>query len=394
MSESEQHRIYFDNAATSWPKPESVYRAVDNYLRKNGAPAGRSVSNEAHEVERVIAYCRKQICGLLRADQAQVIFTQNGTHSLNLAIHGWLRSGDHVISTVLDHNSVLRPLQHLEDRGLIAVTRLDCDSSGFIDPDDFRKSITNETRLLILNHMSNVTGAIQSLSDFAQIAAEYGVPILLDAAQSIGTIPLNLQETPVAFLAAPGHKSLYGPLGSGILVIDEKYFEATETLMQGGTGTQSEERRQPHSYPEKFESGNLNVPALVGLSEGIAYVESRFSGEKKLSTIVETNRTLTKRLLNGLTQCQSVRLIGPDDCDRRGPIVSFQIENHDCREVAAILESAFRIQTRAGFHCAPLAHHSLKTIERGGAVRISLGAFNCLEEIDFSIEAIHSIANA
>jgi cysteine desulfurase family protein len=382
-----QPRIYLDNAATSWPKPTAVYDAIDHYLRNNGAPAGRATYDEAMQVERAVNYCRQQVCNLIGVQQpGQIVFTSNCTESLNLILRGWLKPGDHVITTVTEHNSVLRPLRFLEEQNSIQVTRLACDGQGYVDPDDFRRAITNETRLLVLNHVSNVTGALQPLAEFSRIASEYHVPILLDAAQSLGCLPIDLQATPVAFLAAAGHKSLYGPLGSGLLYVAEEFAESLVPLCFGGTGTQSDQDRQPETMPNKFESGNLNVPAILGLSAGLEFVES-----KTVATIAATNSELTTRLLEGLAAHKAIKLIGPQASQRRGAVVSFQVNGYDSREIAATLASNFRIQSRSGFHCAPLIHQALHTVAQGGTVRLSPGAFNTLEEISFTLQQVDAL---
>ena len=264
-------RIYLDNAATSWPKPEAVYRAVDDYQRRLGAPAGRGSYSEAAETERIVGSCRQKIAQLLGAsDPSRIIFTLNGTDSLNLALHGLLRPGDHVVTTVCEHNSVLRPLRFLAEQRQVSATYVGCDGQGFVSPDDIRRAITPHTRLIALVHVSNVTGAIQPVEEVGRIAAEHGQTYLIDAAQSLGYVPIDVRRLGCHLLAAPGHKGLLGPLGTGVLYVAPGVEQQLLPLRQGGTGTRSDEDIQPTSLPDRYEAGNLNVPGIAGLAAGVS----------------------------------------------------------------------------------------------------------------------------
>ena len=381
------NRIYLDNAATSWPKPEAVYAAGDQYLRVNGAPAGRGVYAEAVDVERQIDHCRQQLAKLINADYANhIVFTANGTDSLNMVIHGWLKRGDHVVTTVCEHNSVLRPLRYLEESGFITVTRVNCDEQGFVDLEELRGAIRDETRLMAVIHVSNVSGAILPIIEFGEIARQFQVPLLVDAAQSLGSLPLDVKQANIAFLAAPGHKGLFGPLGTGVLYVSPDFAQQLSPLRQGGTGTNSDEDLQPEGLPEKFESGNLNVPGIFGLAAGIEFVS-----EQSVAAIHEKNAGLLARLCDGLASFAGVHVYGPRDRQFRGGVVSMNVSGYDSREVAAILESNFRIQVRSGFHCAPLIHKALHT-GPGGAVRFSPGFLNTEAQIDAVVRAMEEIA--
>src|SRR6267142_3266434 len=266
-------RLYLDNAATSWPKPEAVYRAVDDYQRRLGAPAGRGSYAEAAETERIVVSCRKKVGALMGAtDPSRIVFTQNGTDSLNLALHGLLRPNDHVVTTVCEHNSVLRPLRFLAEHRGVTTTYVTCDGQGYVDPDAIRQAITPKTRLIAMIHASNVTGAIQPAEAIGRIAGERGVFYLLDAAQSLGHLPINVASLGCHMLAAPGHKGLLGPLGTGVLYLAPGIEQHLLPLRQGGTGTQSDEDRQPDTLPHRYEAGNLNVPGIVGLEAGVSHV--------------------------------------------------------------------------------------------------------------------------
>ena len=380
-------RIYLDNAATSWPKPESVYQAVEHYQRHLGAPAGRSAYREAAEVERLILDGRKRIADLIGTSEPErVVFTANGTDALNLAIHGILRPGDHVVTTVLEHNSVLRPLRELEEQA-IEVTRVGCDREGWVDPSDICKAVQPHTKLIIMLHASNVTGTLQSVGDVARIAREHGARFLVDAAQSLGHVPVDVREWDVDLLAAPGHKGLLGPLGTGVLYVGPGAEHALRPLRQGGTGTHSESDQQPESLPDRYESGNHNVPGLVGLRAGVRFIQ-----ERGVDSIRSHHARLTKQLVEGLSVIRGVTILGPRDAARRAGLVCITIDGYDPQEVATALDAAYAIQVRSGLHCAPLAHRAMGTLDRGGAVRFSLGVFNTSAEIERASEAVSEIA--
>jgi cysteine desulfurase / selenocysteine lyase len=382
-------RIYLDNAATSWPKPDVVYDVVDRYLRENGAPAGRSAYREAIDVEGMIASARSSIARIIGADHAkQVVFTFNGTGALNLAIHGLLRSGDHAICTDADHNSVLRPLRHLEEHGGVEVTRVPCTSSGWVDPDDVRRATRPNTRLVAMLHASNVTGVIEPAAEVAEIAHQHGALFLLDAAQSLGHWPVSVNELSVDVLAAPGHKGLLGPLGTGLVYIRDGIETAIESIAQGGTGTQSNEDRQPESIPDKYESGNHNVPGLVGLAAAVGWLENR-----GLQSICQHENELGDQLRERLRRIPGVRLHGPASGEPAVAVVSISIEGYDPQEAAAVLDSTFRVQVRAGLHCAGRLHAVLGTLQRGGTIRFSAGAFNAQADIDAAVAAVEEIAS-
>jgi cysteine desulfurase / selenocysteine lyase len=385
---SDQPRIYLDNAATSWPKPESVYTAVDHYLRNLGAPAGRSGYAEAVVVSHDVEGARRKVAGMLGlVDPTHLIFTANGTDSLNLVIHGLLGQGDHVITSVVEHNSVLRPLRNLEDAGQITVTHVGCDSSGVVDPRDVREAIRPATRLVALCHASNVTGAVQPIAQVAQIAREAGVLVLCDGAQTVGHMPVDMRHLQVDFLAASGHKGLLGPLGTGLLAIRPDAARHLRSVRQGGTGTHSDETRQPDDLPGKFESGNLNVPGILGLAAAVDFLR-----ERGLSTIHDQGIALTARLLDGFRSIAGLHVRGPSTAAQRVPLVSITLEGYDPQEVALSLDAAHRIQVRPGLHCAPAMHQAMGTHETGGTVRFSLGAFTTQAQINATVAAVDQIA--
>lgn len=385
---NDAQRIYLDNAATSWPKPPSVYAAVDRAMREVGAPAGRGVYREAEEAARFVADARRRVAALMGAEEPRrIVFTLNGTDSLNLALHGSVGPGDHVVTSVVEHNSVLRPLRWLEEHRGVSVTRVPCDAEGIVDPEDIRKAIGPRTSLVALIHASNVSGALQPVEEVGRIARKAGLLYLVDAAQSLGHMPLDVVRIGCDLLAAPGHKGLLGPLGVGVLYVAPGVEERLESNRQGGTGSQSEEDRQPSALPDKYEAGNLNVPALAGLAAGVAWLQ-----EQGVETLEQRGRGLTLRLIEGLRQIEGVTMFGPSDIAQRTHLVSIAIDGCPPQEAAVMLDNAHRIQVRPGLHCAPLMHRALGTLERGGTLRFSVGPFNTLAEIDQTLAAVAEIA--
>lgn len=381
-------RIYLDNAATSWPKPEGVLMAMDDYHRRLGAPAGRGVYREAIETERLIAEARRRAAELLGIGQAnRIVFTAGCTDALNLALHGVLAPGDHVVTTATEHNSVLRPLSYLASTKGIQVAHVPCDGQGIVDPDAVRAAITPQTRLIALNHLSNVTGAIQPAEAIGRIAAEHGLLFLLDAAQSLGHLPVNAVETRAHLIAAPGHKGLLGPLGIGFLYLANGLEVDVAPLRQGGTGTRSEDDQQPDSMPDRYESGTHNVPGILGLGAGIAHVQ-----KAGISTIRKHLQALTARMLEGFADLPGVTIHGPNNAEQQLGVVCITLKDFDPHEAASALDAAYGIQARPGIQCAPRMHAALGTLKSGGTLRFSFSHANTREEIDAAIRAVGEVA--
>jgi cysteine desulfurase family protein len=372
-----RRRIYLDNAATSWPKPAAVYEAVEHYQRELGGPLGRGTYHEAVEIERTVARLRNNLAQLIGADEPRrIVFTANCTAALNQAIHGLLRAGDHVVTSVVEHNSVLRPLRLLEDENRICVTRVACDARGMIDPDAVRQAMTRQTRLVVVTHASNVTGAIQPVEAIGVLAKERGAAFLVDAAQTAGHVPIDVKSMQADLLAAPGHKGLLGPLGTGLLYVGPDVERRLRPLMQGGTGSQSEEDRQPEHLPDRFEAGNLNAPGLVGLAAGVEFVL-----ERGVDSIRAHEQALLKQLVPALRDIDGVTLHPDSEALHRVGVVSLTQSGFDPQELAAILDASHGIQGRAGLHCAPCMHRALGTLQAGGTFRLSVGPFNTEEDI-------------
>ena len=375
--------IYFDNAATSNPKPPSVVKAVTDALTRCNANPGRSGHRAAIEAGRIVLDARQRLQSILGAEDATgVIFTLNCTDALNLAIKGSLNYGDHVITTLLEHNSVLRPLNELSRRGRITLTLLSPRDDGFIAPEDVRSAIRAETRLIVVTHASNVTGAIQPVAAIGQIAREHGVRYLIDGAQALGAMPVSVQSLNCDLYAFPGHKSLLGPQGTGGLYI--RPGVGLYTLREGGTGSSSDSMLQPEELPERYESGTVNLPGIAGLGAGCALV----SGQ--LSQILSHERELTAALYEGLSGMDGVTLYSPAEEAARAGIVSFNLGDLSSSQTADALARA-DVAVRGGLHCAPGAHRFLGTLRRG-AVRASVGHANTFEEVDQFLRTLREVS--
>lgn len=382
--------MYLDNAATSFPKPESVFTAVDAWMRGNGAAYGRGLHDAADDSMRLVDECRRQIAELLDVPSAtQTAFTFNCTDSLNLLLRGFLKAGDRVLTTRLEHNSVLRPLTQLGKELGIQSDLVDFDpASGIIDLAQFQKLLTDHRpQLVAISHASNVTGVVQPVQQLTSLAHAAGALVLLDAAQTAGHIPFSMRQLDVDFLAAAGHKGLLGPLGTGILSIRPGLETLLKPIRAGGTGSASESLEQPESMPGKFESGNLNMPGLAGL-----HASTRWLRLETVERVHQKVDRLSQSLRQQLREIPQLTLYADDSqCERTG-IVTFNVGVSDCREVATILAQSFGIQCRAGLHCAPLTHETLGTHKWGGAVRFSPGYWTTEDQINDAVAAVAQIA--
>ncbi len=375
--------IYLDNAATSFPKPERVYKAVDKCLREYGANPGRSGHKLALKAGRAIYETRELICKLFNIDNPmQVIFTSNATDSLNLAIKGVLKEGDHVITSGMEHNSLIRPIKALEEIG-VENTIVKCSKEGIIKIDELKKAIKKNTRLIALAHASNVTGNLIPIEEIGNIAKEKDILFMVDAAQTAGIYNIDVKKMNIDLLACPGHKGLMGPQGTGILYVREGII--LKQMKEGGTGSKSESLLQPEIVPDRYESGTPNTPGIVGMGAGVEFIL-----EKGIDNIRRHEEELTEYMLNELKSIKNVKIYGTKDAKKQASVISINIGDLDSSEISYILDQAFDIAVRSGLHCAPLAHKSLGTFEQG-TVRFSIGYFNKKEDIDKAISAIKSI---
>ena len=376
--------IYLDYAATSYKKPEAVYAAADHALRELSGNPGRSGHGLSLVAGEAVAETRLSLSRLFHAESMETIaFTNNTTMGLNMAIRGIVKPGDHVITSSLEHNSVARPLEHLKDAG-VEVTKINADIENGIDPEAVEAAVRDNTSLVVCTHISNVTGTVNDIAAIGEVCRRRGVPFLVDAAQSAGVRDIDVQKMKIDLLAFPGHKCLYGPQGTGGLYVSPEID--LEPFITGGTGTKSELLHQPEDRPERYESGTLNVPGIAGLGKAVEFI---------LQTGVEQIRAreheLTERLLNGLREFDNVNILSAQG-HNRGAVVSITIGGVEPQDTSIYMDQIFGIAVRSGLHCAPYAHETLGTLDKGGTVRISPGYFTTDEEIDACIEAVGIIS--
>ncbi len=375
--------IYLDNGATTFPKPKVVTdKIMECSLGYAGNP-GRSGHKLAMKMDLEIYETREKICKLINGTEVlNVIFTFNATDSLNLAIKGVLEEGDHVITTSMEHNSVLRPLNKLRKDGKIELSIVYADDKGYIDPQKIFEALTPNTKMIITTHMSNVFGTIVDIKAIGDFCKENNILYLVDASQSIGVLDIDVQEMNIDLLAFPGHKALFGPMGTGALYIKEGII--VKPLKEGGTGSYSHSIDQPELYPDSLESGTPNGIGIIALGKGIDFIN-----EVGLENIRNHEMSLKNHFIELLKDNEDVILYGTLD-DRQGAVVSLNVKDMDSSEISYILSDEFDIYTRPGFHCAPLAHKTMGT-EELGAIRFSFGYYNTLEEIDKTVEALLNI---
>jgi cysteine desulfurase family protein len=384
--------IYLDNAATSFPKPDVVHNTVRDFYRNNGVNPGRTGCDLAINAEQMIHGTRKKLSAffndsLVRAgvekDPNRLVFTMNATMSLNLIINGTICPGDHVVTTVLEHNSVIRPVNHKVKQGSEA-TYVKPNGEGYLDPEDIRKAIKPNTKLVIVNHASNVTGVVQDIKAIGAVCKEEGVPFALDTAQSAGVLPIDMAECNVSFLSFTGHKGLFGPTGTGGICVGDD-AEITGTIY-GGTGVRSAEPYHLEEYPYRLEAGTQNLAGIAGLSAGLDWVLGKGNGN-----IYKHEMELFETLQTGLGEVRGVKLWGTKNLKNRVATLSVSVENYDAQDVGTIMDVEYGIQTRTGLHCAPLIHEFHGSAPRG-TVRFSVGPFNTDEHIETAIRAVAEIA--
>jgi len=379
--------IYLDNPATSWPKPPQVREAMNRFMEEVGANPGRSGHSLSIEAARFIYEAREALSVLFHVkDSSRIVFTLNATESINLALKGLLKYKDHVITSSMEHNSVMRPLRDLEKRG-IELSIIPCSNEGMLDPKEVERKIRSNTRMVVLNHASNVTGILLPVKEVGFITRKHNLLFLVDAAQTVGAYPIDVEKDGIDLLAFTGHKSLYGPQGTGGLVIGERIDEKEMIpLKQGGTGSRSEFEEQPDFLPDRFESGTPNGVGIAGLLAGVQFVL-----EKGVEQIRQDEMTLTQKLIEGLKEIPQVKIYGPGSHKNRIATLSFNFSRLSPSNGASRLEKEFDILCRPGLHCAPAAHHTLGTFPEG-TIRFGLGAFNTDADIEATTQAVSQIA--
>jgi cysteine desulfurase family protein len=378
--------IYFDNAATSWPKPAEMMAEMIHFNEMIGGSSGRSGHHRSLDAGRIILETREALAELFGCDDSlRIVFTKNATEALNIALFGILNPGDHVITSSMEHNSVMRPLRYLESQG-VQLSVVSCSGNGRLNPADVLAAIRPQTRLLVVTHASNVTGTIQPLAELGKIARNHEILFCVDAAQTAGSLPIHVDEMAIDLLAFSGHKSLFGPQGTGGLYIRGGLEKQLRPLMMGGTGSRSEFEGQPDFMPDKFEPGTHNTIGIAGLGAGVRFV----LGEG-VATIRSKEEGLTARFLEGLAALPGVTIYGPPDAASRTAVISFNIAGVSPSEAALELDERFGILCRPGLHCAPAAHRTIGTFSQG-TIRFGFGYFNEEEEIAMALEAIRYLA--
>ncbi len=387
-----QDLIYLDNAATTFPKPDEMHEAMGRFYRECGVNPGRTGCDLALQAEEMVHGTRRKLSLLFNAslekagkpkDPNRLVFTANATHALNLVIRGALRPGDHVVTTTVEHNSVIRPVNHMVRAGAEA-TYVSPDAEGYVDPAEIRRAIRRSTRLVVVNHGSNVIGTVQDIAAIGTICEEAGVPFAVDAAQTAGVVPIDMAESRVDFLCFTGHKGLFGPTGSGgICVADDAEIEGT---LWGGTGVRSAVPYHLEEYPYRLEAGTLNLLGIAGLSAGCDWIEAR-----GMDAILRHEIELLALLQDGLSEIRGVRIHGTRRLEDRVAVLSVTVDGYDSGDVGTILDVEYGILTRTGLQCAPLVHEHVGTSPRG-TVRFSVGPFNTREQIEKTVRAVAEIA--
>ena len=378
--------IYLDNASTSFPKAPTVATAMSDYITNRGININRGSYALAYDVEDTIYTTRQRLNTLFNGhDPSHVVFTQNVTMSLNMVIKGLLKAGDHVLVSSMEHNAVMRPLTQLLDKG-ITFDIIPCDKTGSIQLESMDSLIRPNTVAMIINHASNVCGTIQPLESIGPICKAHSLQFIVDAAQTAGVIPIDVKACHIDALCFTGHKGLLGPQGIGGIILTKEMAQNLTPLIAGGTGSFSHLETMPTHMPDAFEAGTLNLPGIIGLNEGLAYIESQ-----GMENIHNHELALTQSFLEGLQSIDGINIVGKKNIEDRPAVVSITIDGMDPASIAYELESAYHIMTRVGLHCAPRAHQTLGTYPEG-TVRFSFGYANTLKDVESALSALQRIA--
>ena len=380
--------IYLDNASTTFPKAPNVASAMADYITNCGININRGSYSLAYDVEDIIYTTRQRLHTLFNGhDPSHVIFTQNVTMSLNMVIKGLLKAGDHVLVSSMEHNAVMRPLTQLLDEGITFDT-IPCDSTGSIQMDSIEPLIRPNTVALIINHASNVCGTIQPLESIGPICKAHNLQFIVDAAQTAGVIPIDVKACHIDALCFTGHKGLLGPQGIGGIILTKEMAQTLTPLIAGGTGSFSHLETMPTHMPDAFEAGTLNLPGIIGLNEGLDYIESQ-----GMENIHNHELVLTQSFLEGLQSIDGINIVGKQNIQDRTAVVSITIDGMDPANIAYELESTYHIMTRVGLHCAPRAHQTLGTYPEG-TVRFSFGYANTHKDVESALSALNTIVKS
>ncbi|MBU3110501.1 aminotransferase class V-fold PLP-dependent enzyme [Clostridium lacusfryxellense] len=379
-------KVYLDNASTTFPKPPEVYSSIMNYMMNIGTNPGRGVSTASLSGNRVILNCRYALMDFFHFDKVEnIIFTPNVTTSLNLLIKSSVQNGWHVITSSMDHNATLRPLNSLHEKGIIELDIVPCSKEGLISIEDFKNTIKPNTKLVVLSHSSNIVGTIQPLEAIGKLCKSKGIYFIIDVAQTAGVLPIDFYKLNCSALAFTGHKGLLGPQGTGGFLIEDNFNKECSPFIEGGTGSLSSSVVQPDFLPDKFESGTLNSPGIAGLLEGINFINSN-----GLDSIRENEEYLCNKFIEGLLNIPSIIVYGPNDISKRTSTISVNSTKFDNSELGYILDNEYGITTRTGLHCAPLAHKTIGTYP-SGTLRFGIGPFNDVKDINYTLNSLNTI---
>jgi cysteine desulfurase / selenocysteine lyase len=386
MGDSANNCVYLDNASTTYPKPRCVYDVLSSYLQAEGANPGRAGHRMAIEAGRTVEETRQLLASFFDADESEsVAFTYNCTDALNIGIKGCIRSGDHVITTSIEHNSIMRPLKQMEKIGIITLTQLPVSAEGYFDPDEVSKAMTSKTRLVALSHASNVLGTVQPIEEAGRICRERGALLLVDVAQTAGILPVSMKKFEIDLLAMPGHKALFGPPGTGALIVGKR--AEIVAFREGGTGVNSEHPTHPPEMPTRLEAGTPNTIGIAALKAGLEFII-----KETPQAIAAHEQALLKQFIEGIGDTPGIKLYGGKETDRRVATVSLGIDGATPADIAATLDSKFNIAIRPGLHCAPYIHRQLGTAPHG-TVRVSMGYFNTKDDVDYCLTALRQLAS-
>lgn len=378
-------RIYFDNAATSYPKPASVLDSMIKYVKDIGSNVNRSSYKSAYDAEDILYETRQLLCNMFNGDDCKnVVFTANITTSLNIILKGLLKEGDHILTSSMEHNAVMRPLAQLASKG-ISFDTIPCFSDGSLDISSLSSLLRPNTKAIVMTHASNICGTLMPISDVGKFCNENNLYFILDSAQSAGLLPIDMKAMYIDILTFTGHKALLGPQGIGGFILNENMINLIEPLISGGTGSISHTLNVPEFMPDRFESGTLNIPGIYGLNASLKYINNI-----GMENILKKELKLTQIFLNELSEINDIKVYGRKDILNRVAVISIDIPNRDLSDIAYILDEKYGIQTRVGLHCSPIAHQTLGTYPQG-TIRFSFGHNNNLEEIKYCIQALKEI---
>jgi len=382
-------KIYFDHAATTFPKPDTVSENIYHYIKEQGCNINRGCYNQAYQIEEQVYETRKMVCELFHGeDYKNVIFTRNVTESLNVILKGFLKSGDHVIVSSMEHNAVMRPLVQLEKKG-ISFSRAICEPDGSLKIERLEECLRNNTKAVIMTHASNVCGTILPIEEVGKFCQKNHLKFVVDSAQTAGILEIDMEKMNIDALAFTGHKGLMGPQGIGGFLITKEMAQQIEPLITGGTGSISDQEETPIFLPDRFEAGTLNIPGILGLSAGLEWLK-----KTGMDKIRQKEQMLTKQFLTGLKEIDDdrtkIRIVGKEGIEGRTGVVSIQTKTKEIAQAAYELDERYGIMTRVGLHCAPSAHKTLGTYPIG-TIRFSFGFWNTLEEVEFAVHALQEM---